>query len=86
VVIDDPFSSLDSHRLAATRECIERIEANCKQLIILTHSSLFLKEIYSIYTSNPKKFLIINITGEFQSTIQEHNIDDLLLDQYFDDI
>ncbi|MBP3557919.1 MAG: AAA family ATPase [Thermoguttaceae bacterium] len=44
VVFDDPFTSLDEHRRSATAEHIARLQSQCRQLIVASHSKRFLKE------------------------------------------
>lgn len=45
VVFDDPFTSLDEHRMRATAEHIARLQSQCRQLIVASHSKRFLKKV-----------------------------------------
>ncbi len=45
VVFDDPFASLDEHRMNATAEHIARLQSQCRQLIVASHSKPFLKKV-----------------------------------------
>lgn len=45
VVFDDPFTSLDEHRMSATAEHIARLQRQCRQLIVASHSKRFLKKV-----------------------------------------
>lgn len=45
VVFDDPFASLDEHRMSATAEHIAGLQSQCRQLIVASHSKPFLKKV-----------------------------------------
>lgn len=45
VVFDDPFASLDEHRMSATAEHIAKLQSQCRQLIVASHSKSFLKKV-----------------------------------------
>ena len=45
VVFDDPFTSLDEHRMSATAEHTAGQQSQCRQLIVASHSKRFLKKV-----------------------------------------
>jgi len=47
VVIDDPISSFDSARRTATRYELVGLSERCKQLIVLSHDALFLRDLFN---------------------------------------
>ena len=57
VIIDDPISSLDQNRLYSTASLIHENFENIKQLIVLSHSFLFLKYFNSLSRNTECFFL-----------------------------
>jgi wobble nucleotide-excising tRNase len=53
VVFDDPFTSLDEHRMEATAAEICKLQDQCRQMIIVSHSAPFLEKIYDLTQWNP---------------------------------
>jgi wobble nucleotide-excising tRNase len=46
IVIDDPMTSLDEHRLLATAQQIRRFSQRASQLVLLSHDKTFLSEVW----------------------------------------
>lgn len=62
VIFDDPITSFDDNRISNSIRYIELIKDECRQLIITSHYSMFLKNIYSNWRKDPNlnlKFLEI---------------------------
>jgi len=50
VVLDDPVSSLDTHRTSCTIEAIVGLATRCRQLIVMTHDPLLAMELSDVLT------------------------------------
>lgn len=79
VVIDDPITSLDEHRKLCTKQEILKIARAAKQVIVLSHDSMFLKGISEDFQS-PKSLIIKR--AEQGSIIEEWDIDTATQSQY----
>lgn len=47
IIFDDPLSSLDSNRRTATTQQLQRINGFAKQIIILTHNTIFARKFWN---------------------------------------
>ncbi|MDR0942688.1 MAG: AAA family ATPase [Holosporales bacterium] len=70
VVLDDPISSLDENRLYSTALLIESEFKNVSQLIVLSHSFLFLKFFNSLKKNNNCLFLHGNALSELPDELK----------------
>ncbi|MBT1664234.1 AAA family ATPase [Curtobacterium flaccumfaciens] len=88
VVIDDPVSSLDRSRRAYTIEVIEQIAARAKQLIVLGHDAVFLRDLRkglarSSGTEGPVVELQLVREGNRYSNLTEADLDRECESEYF---
>lgn len=82
VVLDDPVSSLDEHRLYTTVQTVEEYIETAEQVIVLSHSKGFLYDIWKRANRNDTTSLKIIRDGN-GSTIQCWDIkQDMMNDQY----
>lgn len=64
VIIDDPMTSLDEHRILCTREQIVAMSARVQQVIVLSHSKPFLCGLWEQVDRNASTALRINRVGQ----------------------
>ena len=69
VVIDDPISSLDDARAFATAQEIRKLEGQCRQLIVLSHSRNLLCQLWETSVKNATATLEIVDEGADRSTL-----------------
>jgi wobble nucleotide-excising tRNase len=81
VVLDDPMTSLDSHRRKYTSQQITKLVPRCKQLILLTHDALFAREVWD-ELPKPKKALQILDKNE-KSSVADWDIIRATQSEYF---
>lgn len=60
VVVDDPISSLDDHRIYNTASLIFDVFKEFKQVFILSHNFFFLKYIFPLFRKEKQCYLISN--------------------------
>lgn len=77
VVFDDPFSSQDSFRQTNTVFEIMKIGERCKQVIVLSHDSRFLKLIWDKCPNDTRVAVQISNHGDRGSQITEFVIEDV---------
>ena len=75
IVIDDPISSLDDARAFATAQEIRRLEGQCRQLIILSHSRNLLCQLWERANKNTTATLQICDAGSDCSTLAPWDIE-----------
>ena len=94
VVIDDPITSLDEHRLLVTIEEMRHLAARVKQLIVLSHSKPFLCQIWEGSEKTTRSAIKIVRKGQssgivswdvHQDCITEHDKRHNLIQQYVND-
>jgi len=73
IVIDDPLSSLDDHRTAATIDHIRGLGLQVEQLIVLSHSKPFLCELHRVIDRDECAAITI-IRGQAGSTFNDWNV------------
>ena len=73
VVIDDPLSSLDDHRTAATVDHMRGLGAQVEQLIVLSHSKPFLCELHRVIDREECAAITI-IRDQAGSTFSDWNV------------
>jgi wobble nucleotide-excising tRNase len=73
IILDDPINSLDIHRRRATVQEIVRKANTAKQVIILSHDLVFVKNIYDSFDKSLIKCLSVKRRGT-DSNIQEWDI------------
>ena len=67
IIFDDPLSSLDSNRRTATTQQLQRINGLAKQIIILTHNTIFARKFWNeIDKSKCKNLQIVRSTGTYK--------------------
>jgi wobble nucleotide-excising tRNase len=81
VILDDPMTSLDAHRRTYTRQQIVSLAGKCRQMIVLTHDSLFARQVWD-ELPKPKKALQIADSGD-RSTIMEWDVIAATQSDYF---
>jgi wobble nucleotide-excising tRNase len=84
LVFDDPLSSLDTNRRAYTTRLIRELIPVMKQVIVLSHSEVFLHDIYDKVANSDKKAL--RITEDFvakASKIEICDLAELVKNDYF---
>ena len=74
VVIDDPVSSLDDHRCLTTVQEIRRLAASVAQVVVLSHSKLFLCAIWEGADQNTTAALKVTRDGD-GSSIESWSVD-----------
>ena len=91
VVIDDPVSSLDDHRMLATMQELRRFSLRVGQMIVLSHSKSFLCRLWEGTDSNTRSAFQIERNGNGstlaawdvrQDAITEHDRRDALFNEY----
>lgn len=82
VVIDDPITSQDMFRATCTRQIISRLYTLAKQVIVLSHSPIFLKNLYENSVSRDVKALQISRDGE-HSALAEWDIENDTRSEYY---
>jgi wobble nucleotide-excising tRNase len=91
VVIDDPVSSLDDHRMLATTQELRRFAPRIAQMIVLSHSKPFLCRLWEGTDTNARSTLLIERDGAGstlvswdvrQDAITEHDRRHRLFDDY----
>ncbi|MGV8150060.1 MAG: AAA family ATPase [Alkaliphilus sp.] len=85
IVIDDPISSLDKHRRFMTEQTIAHCFQDAKQVIVLSHDSLFLFELWKRAKdiSDSRQALIIKRTNNDYSSIGKWEIEAENMEEYF---
>jgi wobble nucleotide-excising tRNase len=63
VVLDDPISSLDSHRKTFTRSNILRLTATAKQVVVLTHDPMYAWDLFEEARKKKLNPVAIKILG-----------------------
>jgi wobble nucleotide-excising tRNase len=64
IVLDDPMSSLDSHRQEMTRAHAVRLKERASQVLVLSHSPEFLRHVWDKLPNNERKALAIRRTPD----------------------
>jgi len=91
VVIDDPVSSLDEHRMLATTQELRRFSLRVGQMIVLSHSKSFLCRLWEGTDPNARSAFQIERDGNGstlitwdvrQDAITEHDRRDALFTEY----
>lgn len=91
VVIDDPVSSLDEHRMLATTQELRRFSQRAGQMIVLSHSKSFLCRLWEGTDPNTRSALQIERNGSGstlvawdvrQDAITEHDRRNALFNEY----
>jgi hypothetical protein len=91
VVIDDPLSSLDDHRILATTQELRRLGQRVAQLVILSHSKPFLCRLWEGMDRQARTALKIERDGTGSTlcvwsvdadSITEHDRRHILLTEY----
>ena len=75
VVIDDPISSLDDARSFATAQEIRKLEGQCQQLIVLSHSRSLLCQLWERAHKDTTATLEIRDAGTDSSTLAPWDIE-----------
>ncbi|HEY4129466.1 MAG TPA: AAA family ATPase [Gemmatimonadaceae bacterium] len=78
-VFDDPFTSMDSFRRASTAREIFLAGRHCAQVILLSHDSSFLNELWTQIEPQERKTLTFARLGEENTRIVEWDIEQALL-------
>ena len=81
VVFDDPISSFDDHRRTATQQIICHLANRAAQVIVMSHSALFLRDLWDHGGNPPRRCLKIgrSATG---STIEPWDVESEVATQY----
>lgn len=83
VVLDDPFTSQDSHREHITRTMIETLRHKVAQLVVLSHQPRFLLSISDRTGRNvPLSTLEIGCTGGEGSFLRKADLERLVTDRF----
>ena len=75
VVIDDPISSLDDARALATAQEIRKLDGQCRQLIVLSHSRSLLCQLWEKAAKDTTATLEIRDAGADRSTLAPWDIE-----------
>jgi wobble nucleotide-excising tRNase len=86
IVLDDPFSSLDSFRRNHTIHQIYRCGESCAQVVVLSHEPSFLKLLWDRVPAAERKTLQLARVGEGNTTIVEWDIEKAVQARYRADI
>jgi wobble nucleotide-excising tRNase len=86
VVVDDPFSSLDSFRRNHTVHQLHRCGQTCAQVIVLSHEPAFLKLLWDRFPEGERKSLQLARIGEENTTIGEWDIEKAVQARYRADL
>lgn len=81
IIIDDPMTSLDSHRRAYTCEQVAHLSTRARQVILMTHDSMFAADVWTQIVA-PKAALKVAANGS-QSEILEWDIEEETSSDYF---
>lgn len=82
IIFDDPLSSLDSNRRTATTQQLQRINGSAKQIIILTHNTIFARKFWNgIAKSQCKNLQIVRSSGTYK--ISEWDLEKETSGEYF---
>lgn len=84
VVFDDPLSSFDSNRRLNTVQLLKDLSGSVKQIVVSSHSEVFLHEVYKLFAPAEKKAL--RVSENFltrASMIEPLNLVALVENQYF---
>ncbi len=81
IIVDDPMTSLDSHRRAYTCEQVAQISTRARQVVVMTHDSMFAADVWAQLVA-PKVALKIAANGS-QSEILEWDIEAETASDYF---
>lgn len=86
VVFDDPFGSMDSFRRNFTVRQIHRCGTYCAQIIVLSHDPNFLYSLWDRTSSAERKTLCMERIDEHNTTINEWDIEQTVLNRYRADL
>ncbi|MCK4306955.1 AAA family ATPase [candidate division WOR-3 bacterium] len=82
IIFDDPLSSLDSNRRTATTQQLQRLSSLAKQMIILTHNTLFARTFWNgIDKSKCKNLQIVRSAETYK--ISEWDLEKETSGEYF---
>ncbi|MBA7685864.1 hypothetical protein ES703_94293 [subsurface metagenome] len=82
IIFDDPLSSLDSNRRIATTQELQRLSSSAKQIIILTHNTIFARKFWNeIDKSKCKNLQIVRSAGTYE--ISEWDLEKETSGEYF---
>ena len=88
VVIDDPITSLDTHRRRKTVEAICKFHSSVKQIVVLSHDAVFLHDIWKhriwsiVSISRPSHLQIVR-AGSDESEFITWAVDEAIESDYF---
>jgi wobble nucleotide-excising tRNase len=82
VVIDDPITSQDMFRVTCTRQLISRLYTTAKQVVVLSHCPLFLRNLWENSASRDVKALQISRDGD-HSTLAEWDVENDTRGEYY---
>jgi len=82
IIFDDPLSSLDSNRRTATTQELQILSSLAKQIIILTHNTIFARKFWNgIDKSKCKNLQIVRSAGTYR--ISEWDLEKETSGEYF---
>ena len=82
IIFDDPLSSLDSNRRTATTQELQRLSSSAKQIIILTHNTIFARKFWNeIDRSKCKNLQIVRSAETYK--ISEWDLEKETSGEYF---
>jgi len=85
IVLDDPISSLDSHRCACTKDEVLELASGAQQVLLLSHDALFLNSVWKGARRLDKlspSALKISRLGDCDSTLADWDITSAIQEQY----
>jgi len=83
LVIDDPFSSQDRSRRAATQQTIRRLATRSAQTVVLSHDKRFLRDLWDKFEPAQRRALQVARVSDRCSTISEWHIEAETTEEYF---
>jgi len=86
VVLDDPFTSMDSFRRNNTAYQIKKWGEQCAQIVLLSHDPAFLKLVWDKLAPADRKSLQLARVGERNTTVVEWDIDEACKERFKADI
>ncbi|MGJ8657584.1 MAG: AAA family ATPase [Akkermansiaceae bacterium] len=83
LVFDDPMTSLDANRRAATQAQILRLAGLTTQLIVFSHDAYFLREAWDQSSGQSSTTLCLRRSGRSDSSLHEWNIESETAGEYY---